>query len=422
MILKGSQRGNGKNLAVHLLRVDDNEHVHLHQLRGFVAETLVGAFKEAEAISLGTKCSQYLFSLSLSPPADARVPVEEFEKTLETVETRLGLVGQPRAVVFHEKEGRRHAHCVWSRIDAETMKARPLPFFKRRLMDISRELYLEHGWKMPDGFADPLRRDPTNFTLAEWQQAKRQGVDPRWIKLSVQECWNASDGAKAFGRSLEERGYFLARGDRRDFVIVDYSGEVYSLSRLLGLKAKDVRAKLGNCDSQLGVEETRQRVGERMTPPLRRHIEEIRVKFNERFDPLARRKTDMTARHRAERAELTDRFDAEWQVETLARAKRMPRGLRGLWYRVTGRHSEIRRQNEREAEATRARQAAESQRLVQDQLVQRASLQIEIKELRAEHATQLRELRREIGWFVRVRRDDGAHARDQNPFTFTRKR
>jgi hypothetical protein len=82
MILKASQRGGGQDLAVHLMRMDDNEHVKLHELRGFASHNLKGAFKEAEAISQGTKCQQYLFSLSLSPPEDARVSVEDFENTI----------------------------------------------------------------------------------------------------------------------------------------------------------------------------------------------------------------------------------------------------------------------------------------------------------------------------------------------------
>lgn len=124
MILKGSQRGSGRELAVHLMRVDDNEHVHIHELRGFIAEDLRGAFAEAEAISRATRARQYLFSLSLNPPSDASVSVKQFEQAIDRIEQRLGLGGQPRAIVFHEKEGRRHAHCVWSRIDAETMTAR----------------------------------------------------------------------------------------------------------------------------------------------------------------------------------------------------------------------------------------------------------------------------------------------------------
>ena len=107
MILKGSQRSFGQNLAAHLLRLDDNEHVALHELRGFASDDLREAFKEAEATSLGTKCRQYLFSLSLSPPEDARVSVGAFEEAIERIEERLGLGGQPRAILFHEKEGRR---------------------------------------------------------------------------------------------------------------------------------------------------------------------------------------------------------------------------------------------------------------------------------------------------------------------------
>ena len=42
---------------------------------------------------------------------------------------------------MHEKEGRRHAHVVWSRIDADEMKAINLPHFKVKLRDLSRDLY-----------------------------------------------------------------------------------------------------------------------------------------------------------------------------------------------------------------------------------------------------------------------------------------
>ena len=78
MILKGNQRANGQELAVHLLNAGDNEHVSVHELRGVLADDLAGAFKEVEAVSLGTKCQQYLFSLSLNPPPEARVSVEEY--------------------------------------------------------------------------------------------------------------------------------------------------------------------------------------------------------------------------------------------------------------------------------------------------------------------------------------------------------
>ncbi len=52
------------------------------------------------------------------------------------------------APFFREKEGRRHAHVVWSRIDTENMKAINLPFYKTKLRDLPRELFVEHGWNI----------------------------------------------------------------------------------------------------------------------------------------------------------------------------------------------------------------------------------------------------------------------------------
>ncbi len=79
------------------------------------------------------------------------MPVDVFEQAISDIEIKIDLVGQPRVIVFHEKEGRRHAHCVWSRIDVEKMKAINLPHFKLKLRDISRQLYLEHGCLLKSG-------------------------------------------------------------------------------------------------------------------------------------------------------------------------------------------------------------------------------------------------------------------------------
>lgn len=127
MILKGNQRAGGIQLAAHLLKTEDNEHVHVHELRGFISDDLKSAFQETYAVSRGTRAKQYLFSLSFNPPPNEKVPVDRFETAIEKTEQKLGLDGQPRAIVFHEKEGRRHAHVVWSRIDVENMKAINLP-------------------------------------------------------------------------------------------------------------------------------------------------------------------------------------------------------------------------------------------------------------------------------------------------------
>ena len=57
MILHGNQRGGARDLALHLLK-DENEHVEIHELRGFVSGNLISALNEAYAVSRGTKARQ----------------------------------------------------------------------------------------------------------------------------------------------------------------------------------------------------------------------------------------------------------------------------------------------------------------------------------------------------------------------------
>lgn len=192
MILVGNQRGGARDLARHLLK-DENERVVVHDMRGFASNDLLSALQESQAISRGTNCKQHLFSLSLNPPADADASEADFEDAVSRVEQALGLSKQPRAIVFHEKEGtddqiRRHAHAVWCRIDVENMKAVQLSFTHTKLQSVARDLYRDHGWKMPRGFVRHEERDPRNFTLAEWQQCKRAKRDPAKTKEIFQDA------------------------------------------------------------------------------------------------------------------------------------------------------------------------------------------------------------------------------------------
>ncbi len=198
MILKGSQRAGANALAHHLLNIEENEHVHVHELRGFVSDTLLGAFNEIYAVSQGTQCRQFMFSVILNPPENENAPVEYFETVRDRIEQEFGLIGQNRALVFHEKKGRRHAHCVWSRIDGDQMKAINLPHFKLRLKSISREIFMQYGWDMPRGLQNADERDPLNYSQVEHSQEKRSKQDVEHLKSIFQSCWASADSKKAF--------------------------------------------------------------------------------------------------------------------------------------------------------------------------------------------------------------------------------
>lgn len=368
MILKANSRASGRNLALHLLNVEDNEHAVVHELSGFTADDLIGAFGEIEAISQGTKCQQCLFSLSLSPPKSANVSVTEFEGTIAEIEKRLGLAGQARAIVFHEKNGRRHAHCVWSRIDVATMKAINLSHYKRKLTSMSRELYIEHNWEMPAGLKNKKDRSQNEYTHIEAEQAKRVDRDPAELKKLFRQCWEASDSQSAFAVALWEKGFCFARGNRRGFVAVDRNGKVYSLSRWCGVKTKELKARFGNLADLPDVEEAlallqRQEQSDDT-------IIDLAELENQHHETLAA----VVERQRNERKGLIANQE-EVRVNQLREANaKLPKGVKALWAKITGAWEEHVKELNVQTEALKQNQQRETQALIEKHLSERQEL------------------------------------------------
>lgn len=385
MILKGSQRSGAKALADHLMNDRDNDHVSCLELRDFSSDQLHGALSEMHAISKATQCKQFMFSLSLNPPQDHIATEQDFLEAADRAEQQLGLTDQPRAIVVHEKEGRRHAHVVWSRIDVDEMKAINLPHFKNKLRDLSRDLYLDHGWVLPDGLATYGNKSPLNFTLEEWQQAKRQGVDPREIKQAFQQAWDRCDSQIGFKNALEDRGYFLARGDRRGFVALDVDGNVHSIAKWTGLKTKDVNAKLGSPEVLPSVDETKSTIRSKVSDQMRGYIGQFKDRQNSDFDPLRDKLGDMNAAHRDERDKLKTGQEKRWVEETNVRSDRLNKGLRGLFDRLTGKGKSIRQQNELDARKAANRDQKQRDFMVVEQIKERRALQREFQKLRRKH-------------------------------------
>ncbi|MEO1039526.1 MAG: relaxase/mobilization nuclease domain-containing protein [Pseudomonadota bacterium] len=377
MILVGNQRGGAADLAAHLLK-DENEHVSVHELRGFTSNDLHGALAEAEAISKGTRCRQFLFSMSFNPPANEAVKIESFETAINEAERRLGLSGQPRAVVFHEKEGRRHAHAVWSRIKIDEMKAVQLSFTKTKMQDLSRDLYREHGWKMPEGLAAKSKRDPRNFSLEEWQECKRRGVDPRAIKGAVQDAWSISDSPAALTHALRERGLVLAKGDRRSAVVLDHNGKPYSLATYAGVKAREVKARLG--DTALpSMLEAQHRIASGMIPALNRMRREVDARDESAKAEQERKRQALVSQQREQRARQTKLMEERRWQEARERQARFRPGLGGLWDRLRGEYLRIKLENERAAYTAMIRDREQTDALILRHLGERRALDADRK-------------------------------------------
>lgn len=336
MILKASQRGGAKALSAHLLNADDNEHVDVHAVRGFMATDVTGALQEIEAIARATQCKQPLFSLSLSPPNDATVSNQNFDDAINEALSRTGLSGMPHVVIFHEKHGRRHAHVVASRIDANAMKAVNLSFFKDRLMELSRELYVTHGWDMPKGHEDRTLSDPLNYTLEEYQVSARAQRDPQTVKSTLQTCWARSDSMQSFAASLHEAGFALARGDRRGFVAIDVDGNIYSLSRWIGVKTKELKLRFGDPRKLPTVEQTIENFSTSQVELREQDRNANLAKIISRIEKLTQKKKSAIVEHRSNRASLRALHNSE--IEELTRDFIRSRStLRGIFQWATGR-------------------------------------------------------------------------------------
>ena len=378
MIPFGSQRALGQDLATHLLNAQENERLEVEQVRGAIARDLHGAFAEweAQAHTL-TRCTNYLYSLSINPDQrQGRLTREQYLEYIDRTEQRLGLSGQPRAVVFHVKKDRQgtpreHCHVVWSRIDVERGKARHVAFDHEKLMTVTREFARDYGLKLPDGYhrekgADRPKKS-RQMSLYDKRQEDLGGLSLEQRKAQVTAAWERRDTPRAFVRSLEDMGYILSTGNR-DYVLVDRYGHMNSLPKLIDdkkVRTKEVRDFLAQDfpkDSLPSVYEARalaaahraamelfgkgeERAAREAKEQQRR--DELQRKQQPRRQAVELEKTALTerqshARHqhsdqqKTDRLEFRHRFLQESQRIKAQRAANRPKGLAEFLGRITG--------------------------------------------------------------------------------------
>lgn len=290
---------------------------------------------------------------------------------------------------------------MWSRIDAETLTAINLLHFKRRLTALSKELYLDHGWELPEGLRAYGGKSFLNFTLDEWQQAKRLDLDPREVKAIMREAWERSDSLQGFRNALEERGYFIAKGDRRGFVALDVQGNTFALPRWLGLKTKEVREKLGDPDQLPSVTDRKAELKGKVTEKLKSFIRQAKDRQAQERAPLVEERKELVRQHRIEREKLRLRQEERAKAEVQVRADRLRKGFRGLLDTLTGKSRTIRERNAAEAYEFLKRDQRQRDDLVIAQMEDRRALQKRIETLRTRQSNDRRLLARDVMQFLR---------------------
>jgi len=247
MIAKGNPHNSGPYLARYLSASSKgNERSELVELRGFASDNIFDALALAQLQAEGTHCQKPLFHVQVRTPQGEDLDREQWAHFADRIEKQLGFTGQPRAVVFHQKEGHDHMHVVWSRIDAETMHAIDPGLYKRKLKEICRKLEKEMGLQQVRNEREPSEKTQP-AARPEFEQSRRLKTDVKAIREGIRDCWDASADGAGFVAALEKEGLILAKGDKRSFVVVDERGGYHALGkRITGATAEQTRARLAD--------------------------------------------------------------------------------------------------------------------------------------------------------------------------------
>ena len=259
MIINGASRSGGAWFAKHLTNADHNERVTLTEITGLPsADDIAAAFRVMEAIA---DCSgrgmvkNYFYHASINPEPDERLPPEQRMGAIDTLESNLGLTGQPRIVVEHEKKGRVHWHVIWSRIDIDTGKAISDSLTASIHEQTSRQLEAAFGLKAGKSVlvkGGNHRHDKDQPKSWERFRGMESGIDPRDLAARITALWQIADSGKSFAAAIEGEGFILAKGDKPGvFLVIDPAGQEHSLvRRLKGVTTREMQARLADIDRE----------------------------------------------------------------------------------------------------------------------------------------------------------------------------
>lgn len=449
MIPFASQRALGQDLATHLLNEYDNDYMEVVDVRGAVADDLHGAFAEWEVQAHAlTKCENYLYSLSINPDQrQGRLTRDQYMDYIDRVEEKLGLTDQGRAVVFHIKDGREHAHVVWSRVDLENEKAVQMSFDRDKLMMVTRLFAKEHGLELPKGYEKDKGDRGNQANQYDMFLQRTTGLTKAQRQEEVTDAWRSSDSAKAFVQALSDRGYILSTGNR-PYVLVDLYGGMYALPKMINdktVRTKDIRAFLERDyppDSLPHVDEAREMVAQHRKAmeehaqaeqradkisQLKKMQERRREKLESEQKAIKRKQqcavSEMDLQHRGERKSLRAAYLVKAKQIKQKRYQNRPTGLAAFLGRVSGvtlvtkklqRHQDRKRleDHRRKMSVLKERQERERKDLAHQQTLKMLDLERKVRALDQVEKREQRSLDEFLQKEVRIRARGG---REQMP-------
>ena len=220
------------------------------------------ALSEMSAVAKGSRCRKFLYIANINPDAAGgrELTNEEAEESAELLLELLGFgLDSQWLLVRHEKMERVHFHVVANRVSPTTLRSVHMGwnYFQQekvaRMLEKQFELVPVLG-----AFADRTRGCDGKFSdnrparrrrkHKENQQAVRTKITIDQVKADFLWAWQQATSGVSWRECLRERGYELARGDKRDLVVIDWNGGPHSPARPLQIRVAELRRRITDLD------------------------------------------------------------------------------------------------------------------------------------------------------------------------------
>jgi hypothetical protein len=279
MIIKSSIRGFTGELADHLGNTHDNETSTITGLGGSLYRFDKHGLSVADELRLllaqmdmnarrHGKDDNHIFHVSLSP--EQPLEAGAWGRAWAHYEAEYGLQRHDYIEVTHEKYGRLHKHRAYYALD-ERGRGLNISHNYPRNEKVARIMEHEFGHDMTAGKhnravmrwlevekreavaawmkekqADQLARPVAAKSFDDYKQEQRTDWPKKQAQADVREVYAQADNGKGFEAALLERGYFLAQGENRPWVVLDPRGGVHSAPRYAGVGKAEFERKVAD--------------------------------------------------------------------------------------------------------------------------------------------------------------------------------
>lgn len=205
------------------------------------------------------RCEKPVYAFSLGWHPEQNPERAEMIEAGRAALKALGMEDHQAVFVAHNDTAHKHVHVIVNRVHPETLKAANNYRDQEKLSAWALEQ--ERAQNRIYCKAREHRANARAKETAHAQEAQQKPQQARYVDNTLAECWTRSDSGKSFLTALEAKGWKLAKGDRKENVVmaVTPSGRACAVLRELNkglapgrkLKGEDLDRKLADLNREL---------------------------------------------------------------------------------------------------------------------------------------------------------------------------